>query len=57
MHEDVILIVPFKTHFQIPLEVIGGQVTPWFNQIGGGYQYFLPQTIKALLESGIISKL
>jgi hypothetical protein len=39
----------------IPIEVTGGKIAPWFNQVGGGYQYLLPKTIKALLDSGIIS--
>lgn len=38
-----------------PIQVIGGPAAPWFYQSGGGMQYLLPQTIKELIEAGIIA--
>lgn len=37
-----------------PVEAIGGEVAPWFDQPGGGIQYMLRKSIHELLDSGYI---
>ena len=39
-----------------PLTVEAGQVAPAFGSFGGGTQYFMPDSIKRLLESGAIER-
>ena len=40
-----------------PLQVTSGEILPWFDEIGGGIQYLLPETIDDLLEAGIIRRI
>lgn len=40
-----------------PLEVKGGEIAPWFDAVGGGIQYVLPDTVENLLEDGIIRRI
>jgi hypothetical protein len=40
-----------------PLEVKGGKIAPWFDEVGGGTQYVLPETVEDLLEAGIIRRI
>lgn len=39
-----------------PLEVQAGEIAPWFNQPGGGIQYKLTQSVKDLVEQGVLTK-
>ncbi|MFC5446707.1 glycohydrolase toxin TNT-related protein [Paenibacillus aestuarii] len=36
------------------LEVKSGRIAPWFGQPGGGTQYLLPNSVKDLIESGVL---
>ena len=40
-----------------PLTVTAGKAMPWFDEIGGGIQYLLPETVDALLDAGIIRRI
>ncbi|HEV8656774.1 MAG TPA: glycohydrolase toxin TNT-related protein [Candidatus Limnocylindria bacterium] len=40
-----------------PVEVNSGQIAPWHNQPGLGWQYELPGSIEELLNSGILRRL
>ena len=40
-----------------PLQVTSGKISPWFDELGGGVQYLLPETIDDLLEAGIIRRI
>ena len=44
------------TYLQVqqPLQAIGGQVAPWFGQIGGGTQYLLNSPVNQLITDGIL---
>ncbi|WP_460551785.1 glycohydrolase toxin TNT-related protein [Ferruginibacter profundus] len=35
---------------------MGGSAAPWFDEVGGGTQYKLNQSIKDLLDGGYIIK-
>ncbi|MEG1886916.1 MAG: TNT domain-containing protein, partial [Oscillospiraceae bacterium] len=39
---------------QQPLQALGGQVAPWFGQIGGGTQYLLNSPVNQLITDGIL---
>ena len=39
-----------------PIEGLGGQSAPWFDQPGGGIQYKLPKTIQELLDGKFIKE-
>ncbi len=40
-----------------PIEVKGGKIAPWFDEVGGGIQYVLPDTVENLLEAGILRRI
>ena len=37
-----------------PIQVMGGQVAPWFDSMGGGTQYLLDTPIFILIREGVI---
>ena len=39
---------------QKPIQALSGRVAPWFGQMGGGTQYLLTDSVKQLLEDGVI---
>lgn len=39
-----------------PIDVQSGKIAPWFGEKGGGIQYFLPETVKALLDGGYLER-
>ncbi len=39
-----------------PVDGLGGEIAPWFGQPGGGIQYKLNQTIRELLDGGLIKE-
>ena len=39
-----------------PMKIKAGEIAPWFNEIGGGIQYVLPDIIDELLDAGIIRR-
>jgi hypothetical protein len=39
---------------QQPLQASGGQVAPWFGQIGGGTQYMLNTPVYQLITDGVL---
>ena len=39
-----------------PIDALGGEIAPWFNQPGGGIQLKLGKTIQELLDGGYIRK-
>jgi RHS repeat-associated protein len=50
--------LPLRT-FQVmkAFEVESGEITPWFNQPGGGLQYRTPVNLETLLNRGIIQEI
>ena len=40
-----------------PIKVKSGSVAPWFDEIGGGIQYLMPDTIDELLDAGILRRI
>ncbi|OLP67053.1 Ribonuclease YqcG [Bacillus pumilus] len=40
-----------------PLDVEGGEIAPWFDEVGGGMQYVLPDSVENLLEAGILRRI
>jgi len=48
---------PYKVYEVVkPIEALGGETAPWFNQPGGGIQFKLSKTIQELLDGGYIRK-
>ncbi|MEN6351748.1 MAG: glycohydrolase toxin TNT-related protein [Syntrophomonas sp.] len=41
---------------QKPVEVLSGEIAPWFDQPGGGIQYMFDKSIRELIEAGILIK-
>lgn len=39
-----------------PVEVLAGEIAPWFDQPGGGIQYMFDKSIRELIEAGILVK-
>ncbi|MEQ8174099.1 MAG: glycohydrolase toxin TNT-related protein [Syntrophomonadaceae bacterium] len=39
-----------------PVEVLSGEIAPWFDQPGGGVQYMFDKSIRELIEAGILIK-
>lgn len=39
-----------------PIDGLEGKIAPWFDEVGGGIQYKLNQSIKELLDGGYIKK-
>lgn len=39
-----------------PIDALGGEIAPWFNQPGGGLQFKLGKTIQELLDGGYIRR-
>lgn len=39
-----------------PVEVLSGEIAPWFDQPGGGIQYMFDKSIRELIEAGILAK-
>jgi len=39
-----------------PIDALGGEIAPWFDQLGGGIQYKFNNTIQELLDGGYIRK-
>jgi hypothetical protein len=37
-----------------PLQVLSGTAIPWFEQVGGGMAYLLPEAIHKLLAAGVL---
>ena len=40
-----------------PIPVTAGEILPWFDEVGGGVQYLLPETVDDLLDAGIIRRI
>lgn len=40
-----------------PIDVKAGKIASWFDEIGGGTQYLMPDTIDELLDAGIIRRI
>ncbi|APH03820.1 TNT domain-containing protein [Bacillus weihaiensis] len=39
-----------------PIKVKGGEFAPWFDEVGGGVQYVLTDSVENLLEQGMIRR-
>ncbi|NRD77659.1 glycohydrolase toxin TNT-related protein [Bacillus sp. BRMEA1] len=39
------------------MTLTGGEIAPWFDEVGGGVQYVLTDTVENLLEEGILRRI
>lgn len=39
-----------------PIEVLSGEIAPWFDQPGGGVQYVFDKSIRELIDAGVLVK-
>ena len=47
-------LIPTDVEVLRPIQVLGGEVAPWFGQVGGGTQYLLDSPVLQLVNEGVL---